>query len=69
VARLVDTVGAGDAFSAVVIVGMLRGWGPARLLRRAVRFAADLCTVPGATTGEVDLYRRHLAEWEHDAGA
>lgn len=69
VSRLVDTVGAGDAFSAVVIVGMLQRWDPARLMQRAVKFAADLCAVPGATTGDVGLYRRHLDEWEHDGGA
>src|SRR5690606_28906855 len=37
---LVDTVGAGDAFSAVVLLGLIRGWGWDTILDRAARFAA-----------------------------
>jgi fructokinase len=47
--RVVDTVGAGDAFAAVLIVGLLRGDDIARIARRANRVAAYVCTQPGAT--------------------
>ena len=57
---LVDTVGAGDAFSAVCLVGLAADWDPATILTRAAAFAADVCRQPGATSADRDLYRR---EW------
>ena len=47
---VVDTVGAGDAFSAVFILGLAKGWSTEATLKRALEFAAALCTVSGATT-------------------
>ena len=66
VTDLVDTVGAGDAFTAVALVGVLRSWPPPVLLRRAVSFAAAICQRQGATAFEPELYERTLAKWEHD---
>ncbi len=43
-----DTVGAGDAYAAMVAVGYLKGWDPDRILSAATRFSARLCTVEGA---------------------
>jgi len=59
----VDTVGAGDAFSAVLIMGILSDWDRTVTLGRAVRFAADLCRVQGATTQDLTLYERHQRRW------
>ena len=47
--QIVDTVGAGDAFSAVFILGLANGWPTVMTLERALEFAAAVCTVPGAT--------------------
>ena len=69
VTNLVDTVGAGDAFTAVALVGLLRGWSPPLLLRRAVSFAAAICQRQGATAFEPELYERTLTKWEHDGDA
>jgi len=66
VTDLVDTVGAGDAFTAVALVGLLRSWSPPLLLRRAVSFAAAICQRQGATAFAPELYERTLAKWEHD---
>jgi fructokinase len=44
----VDSVGAGDAYSAVVIMGLLQGWAPQMILQRASAFAAAICGVRGA---------------------
>ena len=63
VAHRVDTVGAGDGFSAVAILGLLYGWKPMQILERASRFAAEICSIQGATTTDLDLYRKHLEEW------
>ena len=61
--QVVDTVGAGDAFSAVALVGVLADWSVQASLDRAVRFAADVCRIRGATTTDTSLYERHLHEW------
>jgi len=53
---LVDTVGAGDAFSAVSINGILRGWELEQTLEQALRFAARVCMQRGATSEERTLY-------------
>jgi fructokinase len=54
--EVVDTVGAGDAFSAVWITGLLRGWDPETTLVRALEFAAVICGVRGATTADRRIY-------------
>jgi len=53
---LVDTVGAGDAFSAVAIAGLLEGWDEPLILRRAIAFAARICRQTGATSTDRTLY-------------
>ncbi len=60
---VVDTVGAGDAFSAVVLVGLMRGWPLPVVLERAQAFASAVCGVRGATVEERDFYRRHSGAW------
>jgi fructokinase len=60
---VVDTVGAGDAFSAVWIAGLLDGWDTETTLIRALDFAAAICGLRGATTDDRELYDRHRAAW------
>ena len=69
VSDVVDTVGAGDAFSSVVCLGLLQEWEHQITLDRAAAFAADLCRVRGATTTDFGLYERHLSEWSKDTSA
>ena len=47
--RVADTVGAGDAFGAAVVTGLLAGRPPEAVLREANRYAAEVCRHPGAT--------------------
>jgi fructokinase len=61
--RMADTVGAGDAFSAVTILGLLRGWPPQQTLDRSLAFAAAICGQRGATAANRALYDRFLAQW------
>lgn len=65
----VDTVGAGDAFAAVTVVGIIHGWSAETALRRAVEFGAFMCTVRGAVVTDVEPYRRFQRRWaDEDAG-
>lgn len=63
VKRLVDTVGAGDGFSAVSIYGLLNGWPMQQTVQRAAQFAAFVCSNRGATITDVTVYRDLLREW------
>ena len=60
---VVDTVGAGDAFSAVAILGLLQGWERDTTLTRALAFAAEICRVRGALVHEPGLYREYKKWW------
>lgn len=67
VERVVDTVGAGDAFSAVIILGLLRGWDSEHTLSRALAFAASQCEVQGATRMDRHFYQQWLARWGEES--
>lgn len=58
-----DTVGAGDAFSAVLIVGTLAAWPLPTMLERAACFASAVCGIPGATPVSRDFYQPFLDDW------
>ena len=44
-----DTVGAGDAFTAAMIIGLQNGWSLPKVNEQAVRVAAYVCSQSGAT--------------------
>ena len=62
-ANVVDTVGAGDSFSAVMILGLTFAWPLATTLERALEFAAAICEQRGATAMDRGLYERHMKKW------
>lgn len=66
VKQLVDTVGAGDAFASVCLVGLMQGWSHQITLQRALAFAARICEIRGATAADPDLYRTQKESWQHD---
>ena len=47
--EVIDTVGAGDAFTASVTLGLLAGWPLSKLHAHAERVAASVCTQRGGT--------------------
>jgi len=63
VAQLVDTVGAGDAFSAITLAGLLVGWPRATSLERASAFAAAICGIRGALPAEGGFYAPWRERW------
>ncbi len=64
ISDLVDTVGAGDAFSAVVLYGVLHDWEWPLILRRAGDFAARVCRQRGALIEEKRIYEEVLHDWK-----
>ncbi len=62
--QLVDTVGAGDAFSSVVLAGLLQDWPWTKILERANDFAAAICEVRGAVPASLDKYDSWTKSWK-----
>lgn len=56
---VVNTVGAGDAFTAVATIGFLKQYDLPTINRQANRYAAYVCTQPGG----MPAVPRELAEW------
>ena len=63
IGKLVDTVGAGDGFAAVSILGVLRQWPVDETLERANEFAAAICGIRGAVPEEADFYNPFIEGW------
>ncbi len=61
---VVDTVGAGDAFASVCILGLLRQWDLKTLLFRAHSFASALVGRQGATVLDPVFYQQQLRRWK-----
>ena len=59
-----DTVGAGDAFASVLLLGLLREWPMQQTLQRAQSFASAIVGVRGATVSDAGFYQRICADWE-----
>jgi fructokinase len=64
---VVDTVGAGDAFTSVTILGLMRDWPLQQTLERAQAFASAVVGVRGATVQDRKFYRPFLEQWELSA--
>lgn len=64
---LVDTVGAGDAFSAVFLLGRARGWPLDTTLERANAFAGAVCGLAGAVPGDMRFYSDWIGRWHSSA--
>jgi fructokinase len=56
-------VGAGDAFSSVLMLGISRGWPLQLALHRATSFAAAICGIRGALPEDDSIYQRFLKQW------
>jgi fructokinase len=61
---VIDTVGAGDGFAAVMLLGILHGWTIAESLKRAQEFAALIVQNRGAILKDKDSYAKLMAKWQ-----
>ena len=61
--QVVDTVGAGDAFSSVLIFGLIKGWDTTKTLVRAQEFASAIVGIRGATIQDKSFYEYFLKQW------
>ncbi len=52
--KVVDTVGAGDSFTAAFVLGLLKGDAPQESLRKACEIASAVCSQSGAVPASVD---------------
>jgi fructokinase len=60
---VIDTVGAGDAFSAIFLLGRARGWALELTLARANEFAGAVCAIPGAVPRDLGFYDQWMTRW------
>jgi fructokinase len=63
-AQVVDTVGAGDAFSSILLLGQVKGWAMVQTLQCAQQFASAVVGLRGATTQDRDFYQVFIAQWQ-----
>jgi len=61
---VVDTVGAGDAFASVLMLGIHLGWPLQQTLERAQAFASGLVGRRGATVQDVHFYQAFAQSWK-----
>ncbi len=61
--KITDTVGAGDAFSAIFILGLALGWPTEIIVNRAQEFASAIVGQRGATIQDRQFYSAFLVRW------
>jgi fructokinase len=54
---VVDSVGAGDAYAAMLAAGLLAKWQPHEILARASLFASRICEIKGAIPDSASFYQ------------
>ena len=61
--NVVDTVGAGDAFTSVLLLGLHKAWPLQETLTRAQQFASKVVGLRGATTQDKNFYQPFIKNW------
>ncbi|MCK5416240.1 carbohydrate kinase [Candidatus Parcubacteria bacterium] len=55
--KFIDSVGAGDAFSSVVIYGIINNWKLDKILKVALKFSSQICCIKGAVIKDKKFYK------------
>ena len=61
--EVVDTVGAGDAFTSVLILGITLQWPLEQTMQRAQQFASLMVGRQGATVHDQGFYQAMITDW------
>jgi len=61
--HLIDTVGAGDAFSSVLLLGAINKWPTQLTMQRAQQFASQIVGIQGATVKDRNFYKSFITHW------
>lgn len=61
--NIIDTVGAGDGFAAVLCLGYLMDWDLADINEKAAKFAAEICRIEGALPKQDEFYNKFIEEF------
>ncbi len=61
---MVDSVGAGDGFAAVFLLGLTQGWPVEQTLERAHCFAGEICRLRGAIPDSDEFYQPFITAWQ-----
>ena len=56
--QVIDSVGAGDAYSAILCLGLLEQWPVPKILANASQFALAICAIKGAIPENRKFYQR-----------
>ena len=63
VPNVIDTVGAGDAYAAILCLGYLEGWEISRINKLALEFAAGIVGIQGALPQDDSFYQKYREEF------
>ena len=63
--EVVDTVGAGDAFASILLLGLINEWPLQLTMERAQSFASAIVGVRGATVMDLAFYKPFLKDWSN----
>ena len=58
--KVVDAVGAGDAYAAMLAAGILRDWPSEVTLQRASLFSSGICEIKGAIPDSASFYTPYI---------
>jgi len=62
--KVIDAVGAGDAFSSMFILGLNKNWALSATLQRAQDFASAIVEQRGATVSDKSFYQHFINAWD-----
>ncbi|MBV5262003.1 carbohydrate kinase [Synechococcus moorigangaii CMS01] len=61
--NVIDTVGAGDAFCSIFLLGLVSNWSLTTTLERAQTFASAIVGIRGAVSQDPTFYRPFIQAW------
>lgn len=64
--NIVDTVGAGDAYAAILCMGYIKNMNLSLINKYANEFASDICMVDGAVPLDDSIYNKYIRKFEDD---